>query len=142
MLGRPQFVVLSQWSGFLLVIVLGIVLIPSFGAAGALIADGVARVMAGALMFGFLLKKIPRKYQLSLLDFTWRFLCILALAGLPALFWHPVDRVWLCVSGCLFVGLCVILLRMIRPLNEEDVALLAIYSPRSTRYLRWFMRKG
>ena len=141
-LGRSQLVVLSQWLGFLLVIVLGIALIPSLGAAGALIADGAARVVAGALMLGFLLKKIPRKYPLSLLGFTLRFLCVLALAGLPALFWHPVDRVWLLVSGCLFIGLCVILLRVIRPLSEEDVALLAIYSPRSTRYLHWFMRKS
>ncbi|HEY7419927.1 MAG TPA: oligosaccharide flippase family protein [Ktedonobacteraceae bacterium] len=141
-LGRPQLVVVSQWLGFLLVILLGIALIPPLGAAGALIADGVARVVAGALMLFFLLKDVPRKYPLSLLGFTLRFLCVLALAGLPALFWHPVDRFWLIVSGCLFVGLCAILLRVIRPLNEEDVALLEAYSPRSARYLRWFMRKS
>ncbi len=141
-LGRPQLVVLSQWLGFLLVILLGVALIPPLGAAGALIADGVARVVAGALMLIFILKDIPRKYPLSLLGFTLRFLCVLVLAGLPALFWHPASRGWLFVSGCLFVGLCVILLRVVRPLNEEDVALLAIYSPRSTRYLRWFMRKN
>jgi O-antigen/teichoic acid export membrane protein len=138
--GKPRFVVLSQWLGMLLVMMLGIALIPSFGAAGALIGDGIARVLVGALMLFFLLKDLPRKYPLTLLGFTLRFLSVLVLAALPGLFWHPASRIELIAWACLFLGLCVILLRVMRPLNRDDIILLAAYSPRSVRYLRWFAR--
>lgn len=139
--GKARLVVLSQWLGLLAVLLIGIALVPSWGPAGALVADGVAKTLTGVLMLLFLLKDIPRKYLVELIGFTLRFLLALVLAALPGVLWHPTKPLLLVVSGCLFLVLCVGFLAWLKPLSEDDLRLLSKLNSRIARYLRWFVRK-
>ncbi len=141
-IGKPKSVVLSQWVGIVFVILAGIVLIPSQGAAGALIADGIARTVTGLLLLFFLLRYLPSQYPKELLVFTLRFLLALILAALPSILWHPTNRILLVISGVIFIVLCVGLLIWIKPLNTTDLELLTQLNPRVVRYVRWFARKA
>jgi O-antigen/teichoic acid export membrane protein len=137
-IGKPRLVVLSQWLGLLAVIGFGIVLIPRWGPAGALVADGLAQVLMGVLLLAFLWRVLPRKYPL---DFTWRFLLGLILAALPGILWHPGSRLLLGVSGVIFLILCVGLLILIKPLNSEDVEMIGSLNARVVPVLKWFARR-
>jgi O-antigen/teichoic acid export membrane protein len=139
--GRAKLVALSQWIGILIIIASGIVFIPSFGAAGALIADGLAKVVAALLLLVFLLPLLPRQYPLDLLAFSGRFLLALFIAAIPSLIWHPDNRILLVASGCIFLVLCFALLMLIKPLTDDDLSMLQQMSPRFTRYFRPFTRK-
>jgi O-antigen/teichoic acid export membrane protein len=139
-INKPHFVVISQWTGLALVIVLGSILIPSLGAAGALIADGIAKVSTGVLMLIFLLPHFKRKYALDLLGFLLRFIAAAVIAALPCILWQPTDRFLLVLSGLLFVGLCLLLLLIIKPLSRADIELLGHIRPQFQRYFRWFAR--
>jgi O-antigen/teichoic acid export membrane protein len=133
--GKPRLVVLGQWLGLLTVVIVGIILVPRFGAAGALISDGIARVVTGVLLLVFLWRELPRKYPLG---FTLRLLLALTIAALPGLLWHPTNRVLLGISGAIFLVLCVALLRWIRPLSTEDLQMSEGLNPRVRKYLAWF----
>ncbi|MBV9713343.1 MAG: oligosaccharide flippase family protein [Ktedonobacteraceae bacterium] len=135
--GKARLVVLSEWAGLVGVIIIGIILIPGYGAAGALIADGIARIITGVLMLAFLWNALPHKYPLV---FTLRFLLALTIAALPGILWHPANRILLGLSGCLFLVLCAGLLLAIKPLSEEDMVMLGGLNKRLARYLRWFAR--
>jgi O-antigen/teichoic acid export membrane protein len=137
-IGKPRLVVLSQWLGLLAVVGFGIVLIPQWGPAGALVADGLAQVLMGVLLLAFLWRVLPRKYPL---DFTWRFLLGLILAALPGILWHPDSRPLLGVSGVIFLILCVGLLILIKPLNSEDVEMIGSLNARVVPVLKWFARR-
>src|SRR5205814_496583 len=102
-IGKPKLVAFSQWISLLLAIGVGCITIPLLGPAGALIADGVARMGTGTLLLIFLVNKLPRQYLRALLSFTWRFLLAPVLAALPSIFWHPSDRILLGTSGVVFV---------------------------------------
>jgi O-antigen/teichoic acid export membrane protein len=136
---KARLVVLGQWIGMIAVILLGALLIGYFklGPAGALIADGVARVITGALLLVFLWRDLPHKYPLG---FTLRFLLASTLAALPSILWHPTDRILLVFSGCLFLVLCFGLLLWIKPLDGADLALISDMNPRVAKYLKWFAR--
>jgi O-antigen/teichoic acid export membrane protein len=136
-IGKPGKVVLGQWIGVLALVVIGIALIPHWGPAGALIADGVAQVVTGALLLVFLWRDLPRKYPL---DFTLRLLLGLIVAALPSIIWHPASRFLLVVSGCMFLVLSVVALVVIRPLSAEDMDVITNVRPRVAPYLRWFAR--
>ncbi|MGB8345779.1 MAG: polysaccharide biosynthesis C-terminal domain-containing protein [Ktedonobacteraceae bacterium] len=137
--GKPRLVVLCQWLGLLAVIGLGIALIPRWGPAGALVADGLAQMVIGTLMLVFLWNALPRKYPFS---FTWRLLLGLSIAALPGILWHPSSRFLIGVSGCIFLVLCLGLLLIIKPLNDEDVTMAALMNTRIARLLRPFARKA
>ena len=137
--GKPRLVVLCQWLGLLAVIGLGIALIPRWGPAGALVADGLAQMVIGTLMLVFLWNALPRKYPFS---FTWRLLLGLSIAALPGILWHPSSRFLIGVSGCIFLVLCLGLLLIIKPLNDEDVIMAALMNARIARLLRPFARKA
>ena len=136
-IGKPEKVVLGQWLGLLALVLLGIALIPRWGPMGALVADGVAQVVTGALLLTFLWRELPRKFPL---DFTLRLLLGLTLAALPSIVWHPSSRVLLVVSGCVFLALSVALLMVIRPLSAEDMDVIRGARPEVAPYLRWFAR--
>jgi O-antigen/teichoic acid export membrane protein len=136
-LNKARLVVLSFWAGMAVLALLGVLLIPRFGPAGALFADGVAKTITGALLLAFLWRDLPHKYPLN---FTLRFLLALVLAALPSILWHPSDRILLVLSGCLFLALCFGLLFWIKPLSSEDVTMIADLNPRLVRYMRWFAR--
>jgi len=141
-IGKPKSVVLSQWAGIVFVVLVGIILVPSQGAAGALIADGIARAATGVLLLFFLLRYLPSQYPKELLVFTLRFLLALVLAALPSILWHPNNRILLVISGVIFIVLCVGLLVWIKPLNATDMELLAQLNPRVVKYVHWFARKA
>jgi O-antigen/teichoic acid export membrane protein len=136
-MGKPWLVVLGQWAGLVTVLLIGLALIPRSGPAGALVGDGLAQVVTGALLLAFLWRALPRKYPLG---FTLRLLLALALAALPSIVWHPMNRILLGISGTVFLGLCVGLLLWIRPLSTEDMEMISGVNPRLVGYLRWFAR--
>ncbi len=140
-IGKPKLVALSQWISLLLVIGVGCVTIPTLGPAGALIADGVARIAAGALLLIWMLNKLPQEYSRALLSFTWRFLLAPALAALPNIFWHPSDRILLGISGVVFIILFLGFLLIIKPLTAMDIEMVEAMKPRIAHYLRWFARE-
>ena len=140
-IGRPGLVVLSQWIGLATLVLSGIVLVPTQGAAGALIADGIARTVTGVLMLIFLLRKLPPRYPLELLGFTLRFLLALILAAVPGLLWHPQSRILLGVSGVLFIVLCAALLLLIKPLKMTDIEMIGKTNARVVPLLRRFARR-
>ncbi len=141
-IGKPRSVVISQWIGILCVIVAGSVLIPIWGAAGALIADGIAKAVTAVLLLFFLLRYLPSQYPKELLGFTLRFLLALVIAALPSILWHPTNRILLGASGGLFILLCIGLLLWIKPLNVSDIELLRQVNPRAAKYVHWFARKA
>ncbi|MFL5626725.1 MAG: oligosaccharide flippase family protein [Ktedonobacteraceae bacterium] len=136
-IGKPRLVVLSQWLGLLAVVGVGIVLIPHWGPAGALVADGLAQILMGSLLLVYLWRVLPRKYPV---DFTWRFLLGLTLAALPGIIWHPDSRILLGISGMIFLILCVVLLILIKPLNGEDLDMMGSLNSRVVPLLKWFAR--
>ncbi|HZO73548.1 MAG TPA: polysaccharide biosynthesis C-terminal domain-containing protein [Ktedonobacteraceae bacterium] len=146
-MGKPRLVVLSQWPAILCLIATGVVLIPLFGPAGALLSDGIAKTLTGVLMLIFVLRDLPRHYPKELLIFTSRFLLALFLAALPGiliLLWHPANRLLqaavLGVSGVVFLLLCFWLLTWLKPLSTADVAMIEGVNPKIARYLHWFVR--
>ena len=135
--GKARLVVLSEWAGLVGVIIIGVFLVPRYGVAGALIADGISRIITGVLMLAFLWNALPHKYPLG---FTLRFLLALTIAALPGILWHPTSRILLGLSGCLFLVICTGLLLFIKPLTEEDMTMLGGVNARLARYLHWFAR--
>ncbi len=136
-LNKARLVVLGQWVGLGIVIILGIVLIPRYGPAGALIADGIARTITGVLLLAFLWRDLPNKYPLG---FTLRFLLALTVAALPGIVWHPTNRILFGFSGAIFLILCIGLLLLIKPLSASDVSVIESMKPGIARYLRVFAR--
>ncbi len=140
-IGRARMVVLSQWLGLVAVTLIGIALIPHWGPAGALVADGVAQILMGGLLLIILWRVLPRKFPLS---FTWRFLLGLTLAALPGILWHPQSRLLLGGSGVIFLILCIGLLIIIKPLDSDDLAMVSSMDnpliDRLAPLLKWFAR--
>lgn len=140
--GNPKMVVFSQWIGIIVVIGVGCVLIPTFGAAGALIADGLAKLTTGIILLVVLLGYIPRQHRQNLLIFTLRFMLALGIAALPFLLWHPTSRLLLGISGCVFILLCLGLLVWIKPFNQTDMEMLQQMNPRVSKFLHPFARQA
>ena len=128
--GNPKMVVLSQWIGIVIIIGAGSLLIPMFGVAGALIADGLAKLITGILLLITLIRYIPPKHRQELLVFTLRFMLALAIAALPFLLWHPTSRLLLGISGVVFVILCLGLLIWIKPFSKTDMEMLQQINPK------------
>jgi O-antigen/teichoic acid export membrane protein len=136
-IGKPRLVVLGQVAGLVALIGLGIVLIPHWGPAGALVADGTAKIITGCLLLAFLWRDLPEKYPLN---FTLRMLLALTIAALPGIVWHPSGRVMLVASGVIFLLLAIGLLLVIKPLNAQDLELIGETNKWAAKYLRWFGR--
>ena len=138
--GNAKMVVFSQWVGIVVVIGAGCVFIPLFGAAGALMADGLAKLTTGVLLLIALLRYIPLTHRQHLRTFTLRFMGALAIAALPFLIWHPANRLLLGIAGGAFVILCLGLLVWIKPFSKTDIDMLQEMNPRVTKYLHPFAR--
>ena len=136
-LQKPRLVVLAQFAGLTSLILIGILLIPHWGPAGALVADGIAQILMGSLMLLFLWRDLPQKYPLG---FTIRLLVAVTIAALPGIVWHPSGRVMLVVAGTVFLALAVGLLVVMKPLGATDMKMIAEVRPGVMRYLRWFGR--
>jgi O-antigen/teichoic acid export membrane protein len=138
-LQKPQLVVLAWVLGLASLILFGVLLIPHYGPAGALIADGISKIITGGLMLIFIWRDLPEKYPLG---FTLRMLLALTIAALPALVWHPVGRTMLVASGILFLGLSIASLTLIKPLNADDMQRIGEFKPEIVKYFKWFARKS
>jgi O-antigen/teichoic acid export membrane protein len=136
-MGKPRLVVLGQLVGLVVVIVLGIALIPRWGPAGALVADGISKITMGGLLLAFLWRDLPEKYPLG---FTLRVLLALTIATLPEMAWHLSGRVSLVISGTVFLVLAIVLLLLLKPLSAKDLEMVSESNRWAVKYLRWFGR--
>ncbi|HVB76171.1 MAG TPA: oligosaccharide flippase family protein [Ktedonobacteraceae bacterium] len=137
-LQKPRLVVFAWLVGLASLVLFGIVLIPRYGAAGALVSDGMAKLITVGLMLAFIWRDLPEKYPLG---FTLRMLLALTIAALPAVVWHPAGRVMLVASGLVYLGLAIGLLALIKPLSALDMQMIGAMKPGVARYLRWFGRR-
>lgn len=136
-MGKARLVVLGQWVGLLVVVVIGIALIPRWGPAGALVADGISQIVTGSMLLAFLWRDLPEKYPLG---FTLRLLLAFTIAALPELVWHPAGHVLLGVAGIIFLLLSLGLLLLIRPLSMTDLEMIHSLNPLAAKYLKSFAR--
>ena len=136
-IGKPRLVVLGQFIGLIFAIMLGIVFIPHWGPAGALIADGISKIIMGCLLLVFLWRDLPEKYPLG---FTLRMLLALTIAALPGIVWHPSGHFMLVIAGVVFLALALGMLLLIKPLNSEDLEMFGDMNTLAVKYLRWFER--
>lgn len=150
-LGKARFVVIAQWIGLFVVLGLGFWLVPLWGAAGALVADGLSRLATYGLMLIFLWRYLPEKYpfgytlRVALATILAALILRLATVGLgtifPALAQHLASKPMLVIYGLLFIGLSALLLTLIRPLSQRDLDMIEEVRPGVTRYLKWFARR-
>jgi len=138
-LGKSHWVVIALWVGLSIVLILGYWLVPLWGASGALVADGVSRLITYLLMLIFLWKDLPEKYPLG---YMLRIVLATAVAGLPALFFHPTGKVMLLASAIVFVIIAACMLTIVRPLSQKDLDMIAEVRPGIARYLKWFTRRA
>jgi len=136
-LQKPRLVVLAWLIGLAMLVLLGILLIPHYGPAGALAADGISKITTGGLMLVFTWRDLPEKYPLG---FTLRMLLALTIAALPSLVWHASGRVMLVASGLVYLLLASGLLALIKPLSAVDLEMIGELRPQAVKYLRWFAR--
>ena len=142
-LGRQQWVVLSRWATLGILAVAGALLVPQLAALGALLAVALGRLVAQIFLLVLARVWVRRAYP-------WLFNVKLLLALIPpvavtvfaqpsafitsliaSIDWIPVDyRAIVGVGALLVVNLVVftlifvVCLRIIRPLDAEDAALL------------------
>lgn len=138
-LGKSRFVVIAQWAGLFVVIALGFYLTSLWGPAGALVADGLARLVTCGLMLVFLWDDLPEKYPLS---FSLRLLLAVAIAALPLLIFRPASRPMLVIFALVFIVLSALMLTVIRPLTRVDLEMIKEVKPGVVPYLRWFARSA
>ncbi len=138
-LGKQRFVVFLQWASLGLTVVLGFLLIPDYGAMGALIATGVPPVLVELAQLAYLLPSLNRRYPLV---FVLRYLLVLVVPVVPGIFWHPNDWLGLIVAGLLFVALLLGALLLVKPLGAEDAVLMDRMNPRMRAVLLLLVRKS
>ena len=138
-IGKPRLVVLGQFVGLIVAIIFGIVLISHWGPAGALVADGISKIIMGCLLLAFLWRDLPEKYPLG---FTLRMLLALTIAALPGIVWHPAGHFMLVIAGIVFLVLSFGLLLVIKPLNTGDLEMIGEVNRGAVKYLRWFGREA
>lgn len=136
-LGRARWVIIAQWVGLGVVLGLGFWLVPIWGAAGALVADGMSRLVTYSLMLAFLWKDLPEKYPLN---YTLRIVLATFIAGIPSLIFRPTGKLLLVVFAIIFVVLAGLLLMLIRPLAQKDLDMISEIRPGIARYLKPFTR--
>jgi O-antigen/teichoic acid export membrane protein len=136
-MGKSRLVVLAQFTGLLAVILIGIILIPRWGPAGALVADGISQIITGCILLTILSKDLPERYPIG---FTLRILLALILAALPGIIWHPSGRFPIVVAGVVFLILSLGMLLVIKPLRSRDLEMAGEANTSMVKYLRWFGR--
>jgi O-antigen/teichoic acid export membrane protein len=138
-LGKQRFVVFLQWASLGLTVALGFLLIPDYGALGALIATGVPPVLVELAQLAYLLPSLNRRYPLV---FVLRYLLVLVAPVVAGIFWHPDDWLGLIGSGLLFGALLIGALLLVKPLGAEDAVLLDKMNPRMRAVLMLLVRKS
>ena len=136
-MGKSRLVVLAQFVGLVAVILIGIMLIPHWGPAGALVADGISQIITGGILLAFLSKDLPERYPLG---FTLSILLALTLGALPGIVWHPSGHFPLVLAGIVFLALSFVMLLWIKPLRSKDLELVGEVNMSLVKYLGWFGR--
>ena len=136
-MGKSRLVVFAQFAGLLAVISIGIILIPRWGPAGALVADGISQIITGGILLAFLSKDLPERYPIG---FTLRILLALTLAALPGIIWHPNGRFPLVMAGIVFLVISIGMLLVIKPLSSRDLEMVGEANASLVNYLGWFGR--
>jgi O-antigen/teichoic acid export membrane protein len=125
-LGRQRWVVIARWGSLAVLTIGDILLIPRMGAAGALLAVGIAQVGAELFMLVFARLALARPFPVP---FILRVLLALAPALAVTTVWRPGSLAGLIVAGLVYAVMFVAALRLVRPLDQEDAALLAQVRP-------------
>ncbi len=142
-LGRQQWVVLSRWATLGVLAVSGALLVPRFAALGALLAVGIGRLVAQVFLLVLARHWVRRPYPVA---FIAKLLLALVVPVVVTIFLQPVAVVsalvssggWLpkdyrpvvelgvllIVNLAIFAILFLVGLRIIRPLDSDDVGLL------------------
>jgi O-antigen/teichoic acid export membrane protein len=142
-LGRQQWVVVSRWATLGILALAGAVLVPRYYALGALIAVGVGRLAAEVFLLALARRWVRRPYPVT---FVAKLLLTLALPAAVTTIWQPTGLLrpftaglrWLgpdfapvlaqglllVVEVLIFFAIFLVCMRLVRPLDAEDVALL------------------
>jgi O-antigen/teichoic acid export membrane protein len=121
-LGRQRWVVISSWGALGALALSGLLLVPRFQIAGALLAVGIARIAAQIFLLLVARGCIKRPYPVG---FVVRILLALVIPVAFSVIWRPTSLWALVLSGAVYLGLLVLCLRLMRPLDAEDRALIA-----------------
>jgi O-antigen/teichoic acid export membrane protein len=158
-LGRQQWVVVSRWVTLGILALSGALLVPQFAALGALLAVGIGRLVAQIFLLALARIWVRRPYPFA---FVAKLLLALVIPVLVTIFLQPTAQVsalmaaltWLptaihaitgvavllVVNLLIFAALFVLCLRIIRPLDADDIRLLGQVPPWLSRLLRPFAR--
>ena len=142
-LGQQRWVVVSQWATVGILAVTGAVLVPRYFALGALLAVGIGRLAAQVFLFVLARISVHRPYPVA---FSAKLLLALVLPAAATVIWQPAPLVagvisrlrWLpaasnlvvqqglvlAIQTVVFLLIFLVCLRVIRPLDAEDAALL------------------
>jgi O-antigen/teichoic acid export membrane protein len=146
-LGRQRLALITQWAGLVVTVILAIVLIPMpgmfGGAAGALIAVGIGQVGIEFVQLAYSWRLLKSKYPFR---FGVRVVLALIPPVLVALVVHPstwgfipkhigpiphtLTFISLAISTVIFTAVLLIGLSFAKPIEHEDVDLLAQANPR------------
>lgn len=140
-LGRQRWVVLSRWATLGILAVVGAVLVPRYFALGALLAVGIGRLAAQVLLLALARVWVRRPYPVT---FAAKLLLALVPPALVTTLWQlstavtsapaslrstAVQGLALAVEGAIFLAIFLACLRVVRPLDAEDAALLSQVPP-------------
>ncbi|UCH72355.1 MAG: polysaccharide biosynthesis protein [Thermoplasmatales archaeon] len=107
-------------------IVLDLVLIPTYGALGAIIATGVSAVLIGLTMFFYLWKRIG-------INLPWLFevkIIVMCAAGLFCAYWvKGVGFHYLLTKGVVYLIVFILMAKLLKPLEEGDRLMIRNTSP-------------
>jgi len=157
-IGRQTLALWTQVGGLVLTVVVGIILIPMHGplggAAGALVAVGISQVLVEIIQLILAAFYLKRSYPIR---FSGRVLLALIPATVLTWFFHPsawirlpssfgpihisVTFVELVVAVTVFAAILIAGLAVVKPVDREDVDVLAQFNPRLRPVLSLFATK-
>lgn len=107
-------------------IILDLILIPLYGALGAVMATGASAVLIGLIMVIYLWKKIG-------INFPWLFeikIIVICVLGVLSSYWiEGVDFIHLLAKGVVFLIVFLLMAKWLRPLEESDRLLIRSVNP-------------
>jgi O-antigen/teichoic acid export membrane protein len=120
-LGRQRWVVIARSGALVALLCADTLLIPAYGAAGALVAVGLAQVAVQIVEIVLARRALARPFPLH---FVARVLLAVGPALGFAVLWRPTSLVGLLLAGVGYALIFLVCLRLARPLESEDAALL------------------
>jgi O-antigen/teichoic acid export membrane protein len=120
-LGRQRWVVLARCGALAALLGADALLIPKYGVAGALVAVGLAQLAVQMVEIVLACRALARPFPLR---FVARVLLALGPALAFSVVWRPTALVGLLLAGVGYSGMFLACLRLVRPLESEDAALL------------------